>query len=281
MAKIGFILWRLNTQNNKETGVWGEEIICNALVKSLNKLGHTAKTYRPDTVEPLDVAVYTCYDMPVIPEVAKKNYLWIQGFNYGIDGNIFPLDTLYDLVKDRYDKVFTASTVLAKMRNISFLPPCVDFDYYHPVKFDPCYAHDISFIGNMIKPTEVNQKYLGMLSGYNYGLYGGDYGKIDHETALKVICSSNINLHYGFEEGIKWDMVTGRPLFHSACKAFTLSDKLPYFETVFGEAMGFLRDVDYWLKIPILLMDCANRAYYIAKEKFSNEIIVKELLNIL
>lgn len=282
--KIGFIVYYKNTHNHKTQGVWGEEIIANALIKALKGLRIDCDVYTADELfsgEPLDIAIYLSDFIPkmFIKEIGRKNVLWIQGFNYGLNGKIRDLDEVYQTNKDKYDLIITASRVLATQYDIPFIFPGVDMEVYKPESNG--FNFDMSYIGNLIKPKKLTHRYLSAMSDFNYFLAGGDFGKISHEKWLKVVSGSKINLHFGFEESIKWDMVTGRPFFISACNGFTLMDEVPFFMEEFKNAMGFTNgynikeQITYWLDLKNekerVIFAC--RAYEIVKEKFNSESI--------
>lgn len=289
--KIGFIVHFKNTHQHKTQGVWGEDIVANALIKPLNRLKIDCEVYERDELtsgNPLDIAIYLSDFVPQMyfKEISRKNVLWIQGFNYGENGEIKDLDKVYQENKNKYDLIITASRVLADKYNIPFIIPGVDLEMYLPY---PKLGHingnwDISYIGNLIKPKELTIRYLSAMSDFNYYLAGGDFGKIPHEEWLKVVSNSRVNLHFGFNESIKWDMVTGRPLFISACNGFTLMDKVPFFMENFKNAMGFTTGHDikeqliYWVdeKNAKKRMGFACRASEIVKERFSSEIVGKK-----
>lgn len=238
--KIGFLVVRKNTYADNKTGVWGDEIVSRAMCEYLRSKGHDAFLYvREEAKEAkLDVCVYTTHQIVppiVVPKLAKRNILWIQGFTYD-GGNVISLDTIYEWCKPYYE-IVTSSRVLANKYNVPFIIPYTGFEAYR--KTESRYSFDVSFIGNIIKPFETNTQYIRPLRNFEYGIYGGDFGKIGHEEALKVISGSKINLHYGFKESIEWDMVTGRPLFLSLCEAFTMMDKVPWFMDTFKDTIAF------------------------------------------
>jgi hypothetical protein len=243
--KLAFVLLCTDTYKAKDTGVWGDEILSKGYASltggepvSINNLAEGGKRY--------DVAIHTTriVDPNHLKKVADKNILWIQGFTYrdGTD-DIIPLDEVYEQAKNIYDLVITSSRKLAKMYSIPFILPYTGLEGYEHVITDNFY--DVSFIGNLIKPPETVRKYIAPLSDFNYGLFGGDFGKVSHEDALKIICGSSINLSFGFEDAIEWDMVTARPFYHCNCEAFTLMDKVPYFMETFGDSMAFTDGGDH------------------------------------
>lgn len=287
MSNIAFIVLVKNSFNKKETGVWGDELVANAMVRGLRILGEEARVLQFDEDIRCDIAIWMSDVIPKEFMKHKKNYLWIQGFKYDGFSNIIPLDTYYDSKKDKYDKVFTASRKLANDKNIPFITPCVDFDYFHKVPQDR-YKYEITFIGNIIKPGPVLYRYLSPMQDFKYGLFGGDFGKISHLQSLSVMAGSDINLHFGFEEAIEWDMVTGRPFHISACEQFTLSDKLPYFTEVYKDAIAFTDGGDdekcviaEYLKQPEKRKEMAKKAYEVTKENFECTKVAKKLLEVL
>ena len=290
MHKIGFILKFTNTYENKHMGVWGDEIVSLALCKALNKRDIIAEVCSLSDVEgkvPYDIAIHTSdiASSSALYRTGKRNFLWIQGFQYD-NGKIESLDAVYDRTKNKYDKILTASKVLADKYNIPLLKPSVDLDLYHHVESPD--NHEVSFIGNLIKPPEVDKKYIAPLGNFNYELYGGDLGKISHERGLEVMCGSKINLHFGFKETIEWDMIPVRPLHISACKAFTLSDEVPYMMEIYKDAIGFTKGGDdeidkikYYLEHEAERCIMANRAYEITKSMFSSDLIADKILEAL
>ena len=271
--KISFPVVYKNTHNNDKTGVWGEEIIANTCCKLLK--GHDAKVYSISEFkeEQHDVAVYMCYETIhpfLVRKYAKKNILWIDGFNYDRTKNILPLNILYNNIKPFYDLIITSSRKLARDMNIPFIIPPVDFDIYKKVEAEK--KHDVIYIGNIIKPFSTNFKYLNPIGNFDYKIFGGDFGKISHEKWLEEICSTKVNLHYGFEEGIEWDMVTGGPLFIAACRQFQLSDKIPFYMETFGDSFGFtdggtdeVDKISYYLNNDVERREKAEKAYEIVR----------------
>ena len=249
LMNVSFPLMHQNTHTNKTTGVWGEEIVADACVKMLSKAGINSYTSNIRKLEEnapftslsrIHVAIYMSHETVSpwrLKRISDKSILWIQGFSYDSNMNIIPLDEIYNCFKEHYDLVITSSRVLAEKYDIPFVVPPLDTEKYYPVK--TAKHTDCSFIGNIIKPFDTNKRYLRPFKDFKYQILGGDMGKISHDKWLKVVCGSKINLHYGFKEGIKWDMVTGRPLFVSACKSFLMCDKIPYFMEKFKEAFVF------------------------------------------
>jgi hypothetical protein len=291
--RIGFICHHRNSQDKSYTGVWGDELVSQFYCNAMNKLGIDAEVYTVDMLDkdnPLDVAIYTTTLIPrdIQTKFAKKSVLWIQGFTSDGGTGVFPIDTLYESNKSYYDRIITASKVLADKCNIPFIIPPVDMDVYKLVGYKTEYAHEISFIGNNIKSFEHTKKFLEPMSQFDYGLYGGDWGKITHEQALEVMCSSTINLHFGFKESIDWDMVTATVFFQSACYGFTMCDKIPFFMEHFKDCFAFTDGGDDEVeKIKFHLDNLSDtkkmsyKAHDIVKEKFSSDILVHKLLETL
>lgn len=234
---VGFLVYFKNTLNDKNKPVWGDELLAQGLAKLVGGKVYTTS----DLTERLDLLVSMSDIAPKewLKDVAKRNVLYIQGFT-PINGDytkMRPLDEVYDEMRSKYDSVVTASTVLAKLKEIGFLLPFTGLEGYgyRPLE----YKYDVSWIGNTIKPSYLYERYLKPLSYFNYGLFGGDFGKVSHEEGLNIINSSKINLSFGYEDNIKWDMVTARPFYHSQCKAFTIMDKVPYFMKHFCDCIVF------------------------------------------
>lgn len=265
--RIVFPLIFTNTHSDKNTGVWGEEVVALACAKILRRAGHEVDILQFDDIKiKYDIAIfmnYTTIRLWKLKDYAYKNIFWIQGFNYDGD-RVLSLDNVYLLLKDKFDVIISASRKLAEKYNIPFVFPPVDFEEYYPV--EKTEGKDVVFIGNIIKPFDTNVKYLRPLCNFNYGLFGGDFGKICHRDWLQVVCSAKINIHFGFAEGLEWDMVTGRPLFVAASKGFLICDKIPWFMEVFKDAFVFTEGGED-LKEKI--------SYYLVHEDERNEKVLK------
>jgi len=284
--KYGFILPFTGTGTRTDTGVWGDEILAKACISYMLKQGLYVDTYELGdfkTEEPVDVAIHMT-DMvhqSMFPKIARKHILWIQGVKTDKRDILHP-GTIFEQNKGKYDKIITLSRRLADEQKIPFVPACVDMDVFHPVEAEKVY--DISFIGNMIKPQELNKRYLTPMGNYKYGLFGGDMGKISHERALEVIAQSRINLHFGFRETIDWDMALGRPIQISACGGFTLMDTVPYFIELYGSSMRYTEGgADEVEAIAAILADKAlqekaDLARVITKNNLSNDVVGKKLM---
>ena len=274
--KIGFSVFFKDSYTNKTTGVWGDEIVSKSLCRQLQLSGYDADLYIKEELEknPVDILIHTTYQVihPYkVKKVANYNILWIQGITLEKNGAI-PLDTIYEMCKPYYDLIITSSRVLAKQKNIPFILPVTGNEDY--VKVDSSYDLDVSFIGNIIKPYCTNVQYLQPLNSYKYGLFGGDLGKVSHRTALEIISGSKINLHYGFKECQDWNLVTGRPFFHSMCESFTLMDKVPYFMEIFGNSMSFTEGGEDEVNLIKYYLENEEKRKKMAKESFD---IVKSI----
>jgi len=247
--KVAFLLHYVNTMNDNKTGVWGDEIVANAYCKLLNKeqgIEAYTCTYEQVLVNKPDLAVMTAFNVgepPFVRKIADKTMLWVQGFNYDEKGNVTQLDDMYNGLKPFYDMVVTSSKVMSEKCNIPFVLPVVDMDYHYPV-YDVPQEYDVTFIGNIIKPLETNIRYLRPIADFKYGLFGGDFGKLNHEDWLKTTASSKVCLHYHFEDNIKWDMVTASAMFHAACKNFLICDKVPWLQDKFKDGFVFTEGGD-------------------------------------
>jgi len=286
--KLGFITHITDTHNVKTTGVWGEDLVTSALCKALCQKDITAEVKSIKDLsknDKYDIAIHTADLLAgvTLKAMAKHNFLWIQGFSYDRQEQVIDLDKVYKDAITKYDKVITASRILSDRYKIPFLPPSVDMSYYK--KVDANYEFDVSFIGNLIKPTSIVQRYISPFANFKYGLFGGDFGKVDHQRGLEIICGSKINLHFGFEESIKWDMVTGRPFHISACEGFTLMDEVPYFMELYKDAIGFtgggtdeIRQINQYLQDDKERLKMAKDAYTITRENFSSPVIADKFI---
>lgn len=283
---IGFLLFHKNTYASKTTGVWGDEIVVQAQCEYLRSLGYSnVKVCTKEELlgyKKLDVCIHTSFQIlhpQFFKDIADKNVLWIQGFSYNGD-SVLSLDKVYEINKQYYDSIITSSRVLAKTYDIPFVLPYTGFEPYK--KVETKYDLDISFIGNIIKPFSTNIKYFYPFRHFKYGIFGGDFGKVSHETSLEIISGSRINFRFGFEESSKWDMVTGTPFFFSMCEAFTMMDYIPYFTEVFGESMTFTKGGDderekigYYLENNELRKKMAKEAQAIVKSIMPVNILEK------
>lgn len=285
--RIGIIIFYKNTHGNKKTGIWGEEIVSYDIAEGLRNQGVDCDIYAMEdefTRKPLDVAIYLTDFVPkeFLYSIAKKNILWIQGFNYDYNGKIIDLDEIYKKNKDNYNIIMTASKVLADKYKLPFIVPPVNMKKFHHVEARQKY--DVAWVGNLIKPPEVTKKFLSPFRHFNYYLAGGDFGKVSHDEFLKNVSESKINLHFGFEESVTWDMVTGRPFYLSACKAFTLMDKVPFFMEHFSDAMEFTNGgdgektkIEFYLEHDKPRKEMAEKAYHIVRKNFTSDIIAKKI----
>lgn len=274
--KVVFPVFVKHSMTNPREGVWGEELIANRYRDILRREGIECDVEGVEHMEGRhwDVAIYSSYNLVhpmLLKNYADKNILWFQGFNYR-DGAVLSLDDLYGACKPYYDLLITSARTQSQKYGIPFVIPAIDFDRYNlPSKsmgYDYFPVCDVSFIGNIIKPWDTNFQYLAPMEGFDYRLHGGDFGKLDHEEWQNMVWGSKVNLHYGFQEGIEWDMVTGSPLFLAASGAFCMSDKIPWFMETFKDAMAFTdggddekHQLEYYLEAEDVRRKMAARAY--------------------
>lgn len=270
MMKIGFSVFFKDSYKNKTTGVWGDEIVSRSLCRQLKSEGYDANLYIKEELQerPVDILIHTTYQVfhpHTLLKVARFNILWIQGCTLE-RYCVIPLDRIYEMCKPYFNLIITSSRVLAKQKNIPFILPITGNEDYRKVQSD--YDYEVSFIGNIIKPVETNIRYLNPLKHFEYAVFGGDFGKVSHEEALKVISGSKVNLHFGFKECIDWDLVTGRPFFQSMCEAFTLMDKVPYFMEIFKDSMAFTDGGDEEKELIRFYIENTEKRKKMAKESF-------------
>lgn len=218
-------------------------------------------------VEPLDVVVHFTPFGDIQP--GTRNVLYLQNafpperFDGGTPG-------VFRTVRERYDAfLFTSRPLRDACAEGAVIPFATDPEVFTP-QTDDGFAHPVVFVGNDIRGTAVNHRY--MLPALEFGLvvYGNRSwrapfaracrGKIASEDLPRLYGSALVNLNAHIAEHVRWDTVNLRVYDVLACRGFLLSDRTPALESEFSEAVVCTEgDEDMWAKLVRYLADPTSR----------------------
>jgi spore maturation protein CgeB len=301
--KIGFyIQWPKDSINSKGN-VLGDELIGEALVRSLRKFPEVewCELYAPNHLpdHPLDFMIYMNENEPV-KSWARRHVLWMQNA-YG-EGSSAVLQKFQSRGYDGY--VFISAKLLCLHQSDGysgiFLPFGVDTALFRPVPKESRYAFDVAYVGSDIKGEERTNRYLVPALAFNFGLFGNwknaksklrfwqnwqempqykkefariSRGKIPQEDVPILYSSACINLNCTAQDCVDWDVITLRTLEVLACKGFIITDRVPVAEkelagcVVFTDGEDDLVDkIRYYLDHPEERDAIASKGYHYIQE---------------
>jgi Flp pilus assembly protein TadD len=251
--RIGIQLPVINTY---EGAVWGDEVMAQGLARALSECDGvtSADVYDPVTVhDNLDVLLHF-YPFPALRHVrGPKHYWWYQA------PTLKPLLENPDWTKtlSHYDGFFAASPSLKSHlltwsvpeHKISIMPMSCDLHTYRKVSPLDKYRHNVVFCGNGSNRRQGEiDRFLVPLKELGLKIYGANW---DHFPELmecvqgpihpsevptlyssaKVVISTHVFWHYDH------DLPTSRLWEALACESVVVSDRLPFAETLFGNAV--------------------------------------------
>lgn len=186
-----------------------------------------------------DLVIVMWPDYPLIRRPGTKKILWLQngGWAHRIPG----------LLK-QFDLVCCASRRLCQeFPEMPYLPvTCTNQRLYHPIKPDPRFAEEISFIGNYSKEGrsgEYASRYMLPATAHRFAIWGSGWeqadppglrrfarGRLPVKLGPAVHSSCQVFLSYHSLPQRQDDMPSGRTFDALACEAFVISDYMPSLE---------------------------------------------------
>lgn len=211
----------------------------------------------------LDVLIHFTPFADIVPGI--RNILYLQ--------NAFPPESfaggtvgVFTTFREKFDAfLFTSSKLRDACADGGVVPFATDPEEFRP-RFDERFAHTVAFVGNDIRGTSVNHRYIFPAVAFGLVIYGNRAwrppldracrGKIAAEDLPRLYSSAQVNLNAHISEHVRWDTVNLRVYDVLACGGFLISDRTPTLEAEFGEAVVCTDgDEDLWAKLVHFLGD--------------------------
>jgi len=289
--RIGIQLPVINTFKG---AVWGDEVMAAGLARVLSEQEGVAfaEVYDPVTIhDNLDI-ILNLYPFPILRHVrGPRHYWWYQA---GMGPQLLNDPGWADSLS-LYDGFFAASPRLREhligwgvpWEKTAVMPMSCDLNVYTPGRPADRYSHEVVFCGNGGIRTHGNvERYLVPLKDLGLKIYGSEWEKYSElkgclmgpispsevpvlYSSSKIVISNHTPWH--FEN----DLPTSRLWEALACDAVVVSDRVPFAQELFGDAVAWTEGFeDVRKKVAYLLNNDEQRAKIRGKGR---KIIEEEL----
>lgn len=171
------------------------------------------------------------------PVPDRKNILYLQS---ALSAKDFGVDTVgaFREVKGRFDgHMFVSETLRAKCGADGAVIPFASDPEVFTYQPDDRFAHPVCFVGNDIRPAEVNERYMIPTIPHGLVIYGGPWkdprleacrrGRLPAESLPKVYSSARVNINITHPEHAANGVVNQRVYDILACGGTVNSDLMP------------------------------------------------------